>query len=57
MTDPEPAHPAFSAYLRDTAYDEMFDAADTPPAEPCLICVHSWSRPAPPASNQGQQQQ
>ena len=27
MTDPEPAHPAFSAYLRDTAYDEMFDAA------------------------------
>ena len=25
MTDPEPAHPAFSAYLRDTAYDEMFD--------------------------------
>ena len=30
MTDPEPAHPAFSAYLRDTAYDEMFDAAGSP---------------------------
>jgi hypothetical protein len=27
MTDPAPAHPAFSAYLRDTAYDERFDAA------------------------------
>ena len=27
MTDPEPAHPAFSAYLHDTAYDEMFAAA------------------------------
>jgi hypothetical protein len=31
--------------------------ADTPPEEPCLICVHSWSRPAPPMENQGQQQQ
>ena len=30
MTDPEPAHPAFSAYLRDAAYDEMFDAAGAP---------------------------
>ena len=41
MTDPEPAHPAFCTYLRDTAYDEMFYAADTPPAEPCPVCVHS----------------
>ena len=31
--------------------------ADTPAPEPCLICVHSWSRPAPPAAEQGQQQQ
>jgi len=53
MTDPEAAHPAFSAYLSDTAYDEMFDAADTPPAEPGLICMHIWSRPV---SNLGQQQ-
>jgi transglutaminase-like putative cysteine protease len=31
--------------------------AEAPPDEPCLICVHSWSRPAPPVENQGQQQQ
>jgi transglutaminase-like putative cysteine protease len=31
--------------------------ADTPAPEPCLICVHSWARPAPPAPEQGQQQQ
>ena len=31
--------------------------ADTPPAEPCLICVHSWSRPAPPAPELGRQKQ
>jgi uncharacterized circularly permuted ATP-grasp superfamily protein len=30
MTAPEPAHPAFSAYLRDAAYDEMFDSAGEP---------------------------
>ena len=31
--------------------------AEAPPDEPCLICVHSWSRPAPPAPELGQQQQ
>ena len=31
--------------------------AEAPPEEPCLICVHSWSRPAPPAPELGQQQQ
>jgi hypothetical protein len=31
--------------------------AEAPPDEPCLICVHSWSRPALPAPELGQQQQ
>jgi transglutaminase-like putative cysteine protease len=35
---------------------QVYPAA-TPPPEACLICVHSWSRPAPPAPGQGQQQQ